>query len=146
MPETACRRFRQAVFPRCLARRHGRLYGTGHVLPSSWLSFFRYCHAVKLAQSGTLLHRKMGYLASTILLPSDSQLLLLITNTIMKDLNSSNILDIQLGLVAASCLVTSPHLQPMLLPRLLQLASHNSHLVRKKVLIVLHRFFFRNIG
>lgn len=97
-------------------------------------------HAIKLAQTGTLLHRKMGYLACSILLPSDSQLLLLVTNTIVKDLSSTNLLDIQLGLVAASSLITSPHLQPMLLPRLIQLTDHASILVRKKALIVLHRF------
>ena len=100
-----------------------------------------YIYCVKLAGAGTLLQRKMGYLACSQLLPPDHQLSLLLTNTILRDLASPHLPDLQLGLVAAASL--SPghlsSLAPTLLHRLLPLASHAAPQVRTKALAVIHR-------
>jgi len=99
-----------------------------------------FIHCVKLAGSGSVLSRKMGYLACSVMIPSTHQLALLVTNSILRDLESNNIVDIQMGLVAAANLVKPPMvtLVPLLSERVISLTSHRSHLVRKKALILLN--------
>ena len=62
------------------------------------------------------------------------------TNSILTDLASNSIVDIQLGLVAAANIVMPPmgQLVPILSERVISLTSHSSHLVRKKALILLN--------
>jgi len=97
-----------------------------------------YIHCVTMA--GSVLSRKMGYLACSVMIPPTHQLLLMVTNSILTDLASSSIIDIQLGLVAATNIVQPPlaQLVPILADRAVILATHTSHLVRKKSLILLH--------
>merc|ERR1712192_88699 len=57
-------------------------------------------HCVKLASAGTILQRKMGYLACSLLVASSDQLSLLLTNTVLRDLASTNMSELQIGLVA----------------------------------------------
>ena len=97
-----------------------------------------YIHCVTMA--GSVLSRKMGYLACSIILPPTHQLLLMVTNTILTDLASTSIIDIQLGLVAANNIIQPPlaQLVPILADRAVILATHTSHLVRKKSLILLN--------
>merc|ERR1719369_590752 len=99
-----------------------------------------YIHCLTMAGSGSMLSRKMGYLACSVIIPPTHQLALLITNSILTDLSSSNIMEIQLGLVAATNIVQPPlaQLGPILAERAVSLVSHSSHLVRKKALILLH--------
>ena len=99
-----------------------------------------YIHCLTMAGSGSMLSRKMGYLACSVIIPPTHQLALLVTNSILTDLSSSNIMDIQLGLVAATNIVQPPlaQLGPVLAERAVSLVSHSSHLVRKKALILLH--------
>ena len=78
------------------------------------------------------LSRKMGYLACSVMIPSTHELLLMLTNTILRDIASNNLVDIQLGLVAAGNLVTQKLVQlvPVLVDRVIPLLKHSSHLVR----------------
>ena len=96
-------------------------------------------HCVKLAGSSNILARKMGYLASSLMIPHSDKLLLLLTNSIIRDISSNNIVDVQLGLVAAANIVNSSMLDlvPLLVCRAAGLLSHRSHLVRSKSLILL---------
>ena len=96
-------------------------------------------HCVKLAGSSNILARKMGYLASSLMIPHSDKLLLLLTNSIIRDLSSNNTLDVQLGLVAAANIVNSSMLDllPLLVCRAAGLLSHRSHLVRSKSLVLL---------
>ena len=96
-------------------------------------------HCVKLAGSSNFLARKMGYLSSSLMIPPSDKLLLLLTNSIIRDISSNNIVDVQLGLVAAANIVNSSMLDlvPLLVVRAAGLLSHRSHLVRSKSLILL---------
>jgi len=98
-----------------------------------------YVHCVKLAGAGSILSRKMGYLACSVMIPSTHELLLMLTNTILRDISSNNLVDIQLGLVAAGNLVTQKLVQlvPVLVDRVIPLLKHSSHLVRKKSVTLL---------
>ena len=81
-------------------------------------------HCVKLAGSSNILARKMGYLSSSLMIPHSDRLLLLLTNSIIRDLSSNNTLDVQLGLVAAANIVNSSMLD--LLPLLVCLGCRLS--------------------
>ena len=96
-------------------------------------------HCVKLAGSSNILARKMGYLSSSLMIPPSDKLLLLLTNSIIRDISSNNIVDVQLGLVAAANIVNSSMLDlvPLLVCRAAGLLKHRSHLVRSKSLILL---------
>ena len=58
-----------------------------------------FIHCVKMAGSGSVLSRKMGTLACSLMIPPTHQVALLVTNSILTDLASNNIVDIRLGLL-----------------------------------------------
>jgi len=99
-------------------------------------------HCVKLAGAGTILQRKMGYLACSLLVASSDQLSLLLTNTVLRDLASTNMSELQMGLVAAASLATPPICTPglaeSLLDRVLPLTSHGTPQVRLKAVALVH--------
>ena len=98
-----------------------------------------FIHCVKMAGAGSLLSRKMGYLACGVIIPASHDLLVLVTNTIIRDISSTNLVDIQLGLTAAANLVTKHLIQlvPVLVDKIVPLVRHSCHLVRKKSVILL---------
>ncbi|WAR00067.1 AP4E1-like protein [Mya arenaria] len=94
-------------------------------------------HAVKLAQQGTLLEKRTGYLACCLLLNREHELTLLLINTIQKDLKSSNLLDNMLALSAAGQLVPT-EMVPSILPLAISKLQHQRELVRQKAVLCLH--------
>ena len=82
-------------------------------------------HALELAQKGnTVPERKIGYLACSMMLQNDDQLLLLLINTIVRDLKSEHVAEINMALVAATYM-TPVEMVPMILPIVMQRATHN---------------------
>jgi AP-4 complex subunit epsilon-1 len=73
----------------------------GHSTP------FGYIHAVKFAQQASLFEKRVGYLAVTLMLHENHELILLLINTIQKDLRSSNIVEICMALTAVMRLINS---------------------------------------
>ena len=69
---------------------------------------FGYIHGVKFAQHASLFEKRVGYLAVSTLLHEDHELILLLVNTIQRDLKSSNVVEICMALTAVSCF----HLEP----------------------------------
>ena len=53
---------------------------------------FAHIYALQLAQKGSILEKKMGYLACALFLSESDDLILLLVNTIMRDLGSKNIM------------------------------------------------------
>lgn len=100
---------------------------------------FGLIHAVKLAQQGSHIDKKTGYLACCLLMHRDHELILLLVNTIQKDLKSSNILDNLAGLSACSQLVPVEMI-PSVLPIVLDKLKHSRELVRQKAVMCLHQF------
>ena len=98
-----------------------------------------FIHCVKLAGSGSILSRKMGYLAVSVMIPPSHEVMVLMCGTILRDLASTNLVDIQLGLVAAANLITRSliSLVPLLLEKVTSLLRHSCHLVRKKSIALL---------
>lgn len=53
---------------------------------------FAHIYALQLAQKGSILEKKMGYLACALFLSESDDLILLLVNTIVRDLGSKNIM------------------------------------------------------
>eukprot|EP00051_Salpingoeca_urceolata_P028400 m.486657 g.486657 ORF g.486657 m.486657 type:complete len:1260 (-) comp24542_c0_seq1:51-3830(-) len=109
----------------------------GHEVP------FGYIHAVKFAQHTTLMEKRVGYLAVSVLLHENHELILLLVNTIQRDLKSTNVVEICMALTAI-CRLINEDMIPALLPMVEAKLSHNREIVRKKAVLALHRFQSRS--
>lgn len=101
---------------------------------------FGYIHAVKMTHDDSLLLKKTGYLAVTLFLSEDHDLIILIVNTIQKDLKSDNYLVVCAALTAV-CKLINEETIPAVLPQIVELLGHPKELVRKKAVMALHRFY-----
>ncbi|XP_072174315.1 AP-4 complex subunit epsilon-1-like [Diadema setosum] len=104
---------------------------------------FAYIHALKMAQQGVLLNKRVGYLAVGLFLHPQHELILLLINTIQKDLHSTNILDVCVGLTASSQLI-GPEMIPAILPSIEEKLQHPQEVVRKKAVLALHSFLLKS--
>ncbi|XP_064642776.1 AP-4 complex subunit epsilon-1-like isoform X2 [Lineus longissimus] len=106
---------------------------------------FAYIHAVKLAQQGVLLQKRVGYLASGVFLEGGNELGIMLVNTIQRDIQSTNILEISAGLIAASQLIDTEMI-PAILPLVEERLSHLRPSIRKKSVVCLHSFYRKAPG
>lgn len=104
---------------------------------------FGYIHAVKMTHDDNLLLKKSGYLAVTLFLNEDHDLIILIVNTIQKDLRSDNYL-VCCAALTAVCRLINEETIPAVLPQVVELLSHPKELVKKKAVMALHRFYQRS--
>lgn len=100
---------------------------------------FAYIHAVKLTQNGSLIEKKIGYLACVCLLKRSDPLTVLLVNTILRDLNSKNVLCISMALTAACSLIPTDQAS-VFLPLAVEKLKHSNEFVRGKAVIALHHF------
>ncbi|KAF7127224.1 hypothetical protein RHSIM_Rhsim11G0037700 [Rhododendron simsii] len=104
---------------------------------------FGYIHAVKMTHDDALSLKRTGYLAVTLFLNEDHDLIILIVNTIQKDLKSDNYLVVCAALNAV-CRLINEETIPAVLPQVVELLGHAKEAVRKKAVMALHRFFQRS--
>ena len=100
---------------------------------------FGHIHAVQMANSRNILEKRMGYLAVTLVLNPDHQFMLLLINTMQKDMRSDNVLEVSMSL-GVVCKLVSVETVPALLPLVVKLLDHKEGLVKKKAVMALHRF------
>jgi len=101
---------------------------------------FGYIHAVKMTHDDSLLLKRTGYLAVTLFLNEDHDLIILIVNTIQKDLRSDNYLVVCAALTAV-CKLINEETIPAVLPQVVELLGHGKEALRKKAVMALHRFY-----
>mmetsp|Transcript_60097 Transcript_60097/g.143211 ORF Transcript_60097/g.143211 Transcript_60097/m.143211 type:complete len:1071 (+) Transcript_60097:145-3357(+) len=101
---------------------------------------FAYIHAVKLAHEKNLLAKRIGYLTCNLFLHKDHELMLLLINTMQRDLNSTNHLEVCAALTSVTRLVNLEMI-PAISPLVFKLLSHAQESVRKKTIIAVNRFF-----
>ncbi|CAH9142448.1 unnamed protein product [Cuscuta epithymum] len=101
---------------------------------------FGYIHAVKMTHDDSLQLKRTGYLAVTLFLNEDHDLIILIVNTIQKDLKSDNYLVVCAALNAV-CRLINEETIPAVLPQVADLLGHPKEAVRKKAVMALHRFY-----
>ena len=96
-------------------------------------------HAVTLAQQGKGAEKRLGYLASSLLLNPHDDLTLLLINTIQKDLQSTNMLDNCTALTVVGHLISTEHV-PSILPLVVKKLQHSRELVRMKAAACINYF------
>ncbi|KAI4370805.1 hypothetical protein MLD38_019114 [Melastoma candidum] len=101
---------------------------------------FGHIYAVKMTHDDNLLSKRTGYLAVTLFLNEDHDLIILIVNTIQKDLRSDNYLVVCVALNAV-CRLINEETIPAVLPQVVELLGHPKEAVRKKAIMALHRFY-----
>ncbi|KAG5229434.1 epsilon-adaptin family protein [Salix suchowensis] len=104
---------------------------------------FGYIHAVKMTHDDNLVLKRTGYLAVTLFLNEDHDLIILIVNTIQKDLKSDNYLIVCAALNAV-CKLINEETIPAVLPQVVELLGHSKEAVRKKAIMALHRFYHKS--
>ncbi|SBT87695.1 AP-4 complex subunit epsilon, putative [Plasmodium malariae] len=101
---------------------------------------FAYIHAVKLAHEKNILCKRTGYLSCNLFLNKDHELMLLLINTIQKDLKSDNHLEIWAALNCV-CKLLNSEMIPAIFPIIKNLLNHKNELIRKKVCMLLHKIY-----
>ncbi|XP_065884904.1 uncharacterized protein [Dysidea avara] len=99
-----------------------------------------YIHAVKLTQKGTLNDKRIGYLTVSLCLQEGNELSMLLVNTLQKDLKSANIIEVSMAMNVICRLVTKEMI-PAFVPLIQEKMVHPKELIRKKALMVMHRFY-----
>ena len=80
----------------------------------------------------------LGYLACALMLHESDDLLLLLVNTILRDLKSANVVEINMALIAvASSNLVPAEMAPLLVPIIAERTKHSKDFIRKKALICL---------
>ncbi|KAJ6015062.1 hypothetical protein N7540_009653 [Penicillium herquei] len=100
----------------------------------SWASF----HVLEVMSSAKYLQKRVGYLGAVQSFRPDTEVLMLATNMLKKDIVSPNIPSLSLPLATLPHIVT-PSLAMSLLPDIISRLSHSSAVVRKKTIVCLYR-------
>ncbi|XP_063305111.1 AP-4 complex subunit epsilon-1 [Pelobates fuscus] len=101
---------------------------------------FGYIHAIKLAQQGNLLEKRVGYLAVSLFLHENHELLLLLVNTVLKDLQSTNLVEVCMALTVVSQIFPREMI-PAALPLIEDKLQHSKEIVRRKAVLALYKFY-----
>ena len=102
-----------------------------------------YVAAVKASGEDSMVLKAVGYLAAGVFLDESDELIILMINTLQRDLKSSNYLTVCHALTA-SCRLVSGETIPAISQMVVDLLKHPKDLVRKKAVIALHRFYQRS--
>ncbi|XP_030352578.1 AP-4 complex subunit epsilon-1 isoform X2 [Strigops habroptila] len=101
---------------------------------------FGYIHAIKLAQQGNLLEKRVGYLAVSLFLHENHELLLLLVNTVVKDLQSTNLVEVCMALTVVSQIFPREMI-PAVLPLIEDKLQHSKEIIRRKAVQALYKFY-----
>ncbi|KAJ8417056.1 hypothetical protein AAFF_G00282830 [Aldrovandia affinis] len=101
---------------------------------------FSYIHAIKLAQQGNGLEKRVGYLAVCLFLNESHDLLLLLVNTVLKDLQSTNLIDVCMALTVVSQIFPKDMI-PAVLPLVEDKLTHSKEIIRRKAVLALYKFY-----
>ncbi|XP_075228481.1 AP-3 complex subunit delta-1-like isoform X2 [Lycorma delicatula] len=104
----------------------------------SWAGF----NVIEVMSSSKFTYKRIGYLASSQSFHSDTDLLMLTTNMIRKDLNSQNQYDAGLALSALSCFI-STDLARDLANDIMTLLTSTKPYLRKKAVLMMYKVFLR---
>ncbi|XP_069693426.1 AP-3 complex subunit delta-1-like [Periplaneta americana] len=104
----------------------------------SWAGF----NIIEVMSSAKFTYKRIGYLSSSQSFHSDTELLMLTTNMIRKDLNSQNQYDAGLALSGLSCFI-SPDLARDLANDIMTLLTSTKPYLRKKAVLMMYKVFLR---
>lgn len=101
---------------------------------------FTYIHAIKLAQQGGALEKRVGYLAVSLFLSESHELLLLLVNTVLKDLQSTNLIEVCMALTVVGQIFPKDMI-PAILPLVEEKLNHPKEIIRRKAVLALYKFY-----
>uniref|UniRef100_A0A3B3TFE8 Clathrin/coatomer adaptor adaptin-like N-terminal domain-containing protein n=1 Tax=Paramormyrops kingsleyae TaxID=1676925 RepID=A0A3B3TFE8_9TELE len=101
---------------------------------------FCYIHAIKLAQQGSMFEKRVGYLAVSLFLREGHDLLLLLVNTVLKDLQSTNLIEVCMALTVVSQIFPKDMI-PAVLPLVEDKLTHSKEIIRRKAVLALYKFY-----
>ncbi|KAG7209490.1 hypothetical protein KM043_015576 [Ampulex compressa] len=104
----------------------------------SWAGF----NIIEVMSSAKFTFKRIGYLAGSQSFHADTELLMLTTNMIRKDLNSQNQYDAGLALSGLSCFI-SPDLARDLVNDIMTLLTSTKPYLRKKAVLMMYKVFLR---
>ncbi|CAH9142681.1 unnamed protein product [Cuscuta epithymum] len=108
-----------------------------HGVDMSWAAF----HAIELSSSQSFMYKRIAYLAATLSFdPSTTDVILLLTHQLRKDLSSSNHQEVSLALHALSS-ISTVDLARDLTPELFSLLNSNKNIIRKKCIATVLKIF-----
>lgn len=102
-----------------------------------------YIEAIKFAQQSNLLYKRVGYLAVSLFLHENHELIVLLINTIQKDLHSTNVAEVCYALTVL-CKLINKDMMPALLPQVLELVQNKRDIIRKKAVMALQNLHRKN--
>ncbi|XP_031567499.1 AP-4 complex subunit epsilon-like [Actinia tenebrosa] len=97
-------------------------------------------HAINFAQQRNLHDKRIGYLALSIFLHENHSLILLLINTLQRDLTSTNVLEVCYALTAINKLINAEMI-PAILKYVLDLTNNKRDIIRKKAIMALHTLY-----
>ncbi|SPO26650.1 related to Adapter-related protein complex 3 delta 1 subunit [Ustilago trichophora] len=100
-------------------------------------------HMLETMASAKYHHKHVGYLAAAQCFSADTDVLILATNMIKKDLQSSQPLDVAVALNGLAHIATSD-LARHLGPDVIRLLTHSRPMIRKKALLVLYALIIKS--
>ncbi|CBQ73570.1 related to Adapter-related protein complex 3 delta 1 subunit [Sporisorium reilianum SRZ2] len=100
-------------------------------------------HMLETMASAKYHHKHVGYLAAAQCFSADTDVLILATNMIKKDLQSSQPLDVAIALNGLAHIAT-PDLARHLGPDVIRLLTHSKAMIRKKALLVLYALIIKS--
>ncbi|XP_014597795.1 PREDICTED: AP-3 complex subunit delta-1 [Polistes canadensis] len=104
----------------------------------TWAGF----NIIEVMSSAKFTYKRIGYLAGSQSFHADTELLMLTTNMIRKDLNSQNQYDAGLALSGLSCFI-SPDLARDLVNDIMTLLTSTKPYLRKKAVLMMYKVFLR---
>lgn len=104
---------------------------------------FAYIHCINLSCHHKLNFKRTGYLATSLMVNPESELMYLIVSSIQRDLKSLNYLEVSAALTAAAQTLR-PELMTVVQGDLPGLMTHREPLVRRKVVEAMHAFYIRS--
>lgn len=104
----------------------------------SWANF----NVLEVMSSSKFQQKRVGYLAASQAFRNDDDVLMLTTNLLKKDLNSSSVLEVGVALSGTSAIVT-PELASDVTDDIIKMLNHSKPYVRKKAVLALYKIFLQ---
>lgn len=104
----------------------------------SWANF----HVLEVMSSSKFQQKRVGYLAAFQGFRNDNDVLMLTTNLLKKDLNSSKSVEVGVALSGISSIVTTP-LASDITDDVIKMLNHSKPYIRKKAILTMYKVFLK---
>ncbi|ODQ67529.1 Adaptor protein complex AP-3 delta subunit [Nadsonia fulvescens var. elongata DSM 6958] len=104
----------------------------------SWANF----HVLEVMSSPKFQQKRIGYLAAIQSYRDNTDILMMTTNQLKKDLSSSNSVEVSVALSGVATIVT-PSLAQDITPDIVKMLNHSKPYIRKKAVLAMYKIFLQ---